>query len=66
MNDNHKLAYSIPEAADALGGVSESTVWRMIRDGDLTTSRVRGRTVIRREVLVAYLDAQDAALAHAA
>lgn len=65
MNDNQKLAYSVPEAGQALG-VSESTVWRMIRESSLTTSRVRGRTVIRREVLVAYLDAQDAALAHAA
>lgn len=60
MNDNAPLAYNVRDAGKTLGGLSESTVWRMIRAGELvSTKAARGRTVIRREVLVAYLDAQD-------
>jgi excisionase family DNA binding protein len=49
-----KLSYSIPSAAAQLD-VSESTVWRLVRDGELQTAKIRGATVIRRGRLLAYL-----------
>lgn len=41
---------SIDEAGQALG-VSPSTVWRMIRRGDLPTVRERGRRLVLAEAL---------------
>lgn len=51
------LAYGVADAAKAVS-VSESTIWRMIRDGELRTFKLRGRTLILHEVLAAYVTAQ--------
>ena len=42
-----KLAYTVEEAGRAIG-VSRSTVFDMIRVGELTAKKLRGRTVIAR------------------
>lgn len=53
-NDN-KLAYSIPEAAGAIG-ISKTTVWRLIAAGDLKTFKIGCRTLIRADALQALID----------
>jgi excisionase family DNA binding protein len=51
-----RLAYSIPEAALAVG-VSESTIRRAVRSGSLPVKYPSGRPVIRAVDLEAWLDA---------
>lgn len=55
MSEPAKLCYTIQEAAQATG-VSVTTIWRQIRNGELTTFKWCGRTLIRAEVLRAALD----------
>ena len=52
-----RIAYSVPEAARAIG-IAERSVWRLIAAGEFATLRVGGRTLIGRDDLVAFLDAQ--------
>lgn len=40
-------AFPVGDAAEYLG-VSEPTIWRMLRDGSLARVRLRGRTVVAR------------------
>ena len=40
-------ALTVPTGARYLG-VSEPTLWRMLRDNELTRVKLRGRTVVRR------------------
>lgn len=51
-----KIAYSVPEAAKAIG-VSKSTVWKLIAEGKLTPTKLGHRTLIRREALETLLAA---------
>ena len=51
-----KLAYNVPEAAEAIG-VSRATIWNLVKDGRLTTFKYAGRTLIRRDVLQGAIDA---------
>lgn len=60
MSPSDKLAYRMDEAAAATG-LSKPTLYRMVRRGELTTFKVGQRTLIRREVLVAFLERQEAA-----
>ena len=55
-----KLAYTVEEAAFALG-LSERTVWTMIKEGDLKSFPMRGRTLIRREELLGAINRAMAA-----
>ena len=57
--DRAKLAYTIGEAADALG-VSRRKINYLIEQGDLPTIWAAGRRLIRAEALRAYLDAEEA------
>ena len=41
-----RIALSVPEAAQALGGVSENTIWNLLRDGTLRRLKVGRRTLI--------------------
>ena len=41
-----RIAVSVPEAAQALGGVSENTIWNLLRDGTLRRLKVGRRTLI--------------------
>jgi excisionase family DNA binding protein len=50
-----KLSYSIKEAAAAIG-VSTGTIWKLIRAGDLWTFKLGARTLMKAEVLQAFLD----------
>lgn len=50
-----KLAYNVDEAAAALG-MSDSTVWLMIKEGFVAAKKVRGRTLIAREELQRIVD----------
>lgn len=54
-----KLAYGVKEAAVALG-VGVTTIWRAIREGNLTTVKVGNRTLISTEALQAWLSASAA------
>jgi excisionase family DNA binding protein len=45
-----RLAYSVAEAADALG-MAESTVRDRIKDGTIRTARIGGRVLIHRSEL---------------
>lgn len=55
-----KLAYTVEEAGRAIG-VSRSTVFDMIRMGELFAKKLRGRTVIARTELQRVLtEAPDA------
>lgn len=49
------LAYSVNDAAHAIG-VSKATLWRRIAAGDLTTFKLGARTLIRADVLQAFVD----------
>lgn len=50
-----KLSYNVPEAAAAIG-VSKTTIYKMVNEGDLKTFKWAGRTLIRRDVLQAAID----------
>lgn len=55
-----RLAFNIDEAGVAIG-VSRATIYRLVKAGELRTLRLGVRTVIRREVLAAYLDRHEQA-----
>lgn len=50
-----KLCYSIPEAG-ALLGVSRTTVYELIKSGELTAIRVGGRRAVTPEALRTFVD----------
>lgn len=54
------IAYRIPEAAK-LSGTSRSTIYRLIEDKQITPCRVRGRVLILREDLEAFMRGQRGA-----
>jgi excisionase family DNA binding protein len=54
-----KLAYSIPEAAHALG-ISESTVWEMVKLGSIRKFKIGARVLIKREELQRVIEAAEA------
>ncbi len=54
------LLMTVQAAAAALS-VSADTIHRRLRDGALTAVRCGGRTLIRRDVLEAYIDSLPAA-----
>jgi excisionase family DNA binding protein len=45
MSGLHPLLHSIDDAATRLG-VSVSTIWRLIRSGQLRTVKILGRTLV--------------------
>ena len=57
-----KLSYTVDEAALALG-LSSATVWDMLKLGELTAKRLRGRTLITREELARVIGEAPAARA---
>ncbi len=54
VDRSEKLAYTVVEAASALG-VGRSTLFDMIRTGELQARKLRGRTVVTRAELVRIL-----------
>lgn len=59
-SDPKPLAYSVVSAAKAIG-VSKNTIWRLIAAGELTTFKLGARTLIRADVLQAFIDRQSRA-----
>ncbi|ASE39107.1 helix-turn-helix domain-containing protein [Brevundimonas vesicularis] len=50
-----KLAYTVDEAGPAMG-VSRTTVFDMIRNGEVMAKKLRGRTIITRDELLRVID----------
>lgn len=50
-----KLAYTVDEAGPAMG-VSRTTVFDMIRNGEVMAKKLRGRTIITRDELQRVID----------
>jgi excisionase family DNA binding protein len=50
-----KLAYTVPEAAKAIG-VGRTTMWKEVRNGTLPSFKWGGRVLIRREDLQASIN----------
>lgn len=50
-----RLAYSLKDAARALS-ISRTTLWRMVRNGQLDVRRIGHRTLVMAEAIRALLD----------
>lgn len=57
-----KLSYTVDEAAQALG-LSVATIWAMLKAGEITANKLRGRTLVPREDLDRVLSHAPAARA---
>lgn len=62
LRPGSKLAYTVEEAGAALG-LSRSTIFDMIRLGELSAKKLRGRTIVSRDELQRVLDGAPAARA---
>ena len=54
-----RIAVSVPEAAQALGGVSENTIWNLLRQGALLRLKVGRRTLIPVWSIEEFADSQS-------
>jgi len=54
-NDSDRIAYSIPEFQTLAGGLSRTTVYREIRDGELVAKKVGRRRIIPREAALDWI-----------
>jgi excisionase family DNA binding protein len=52
---SEKLAYTIPEAV-SVSGLGRTTIYELIKRGELQRAKVGARTVIRRQDLEALLE----------
>jgi len=50
------LCYSVADACSKLGGISRSSLYRLLRAGELVSGEVCGRRMIETESLVRYAD----------
>lgn len=55
------LAYSVPDAAKAIG-ISERTMWELLRVRELRSFKLGHRTLIRAEELRSFIDRKAASL----
>lgn len=55
----HQMAYTVPQVAEVLGGLSVSFVYRVIRDGKLPSKKLAGRIIVSRTALQEFLDSPD-------
>ena len=60
MSDDGRLAYTVKQATTALG-IGRTLIYAEIRDGRLHARKIGRRTVILREDLRNWLEAQPAA-----
>jgi len=49
--------YSLPEARERLGGISHSSVYKLIGRGDLRVTKVLGRTFVSAAEIKRFLEA---------
>lgn len=54
MNDQIKLAYTIPQACDA-SGIGRTRLYELVSEGLLEARRCGGRTLIPAASLIAYV-----------
>lgn len=59
VDDPDRLAYTVPQAAKAIG-VSVSTLWRRHAEGEIAFIKWHGRTLVRRAELERVLDSLEA------
>ncbi len=59
---NSQLSYTVKQAAATLG-VGRTTLYSLMQDGELTPLKIRQRTVLRHDDLVALLDRKSPARA---
>jgi excisionase family DNA binding protein len=52
---SEKLAYTIPEAV-AVSGLGRTTIYELIKDGELPVVKVGARSLVRRQDLEAMLE----------
>jgi excisionase family DNA binding protein len=55
MTDAQQLAYTVKQAATTLG-IGRTTLYALIQTGELTPVKLRQRTLLRHDDLVALLD----------
>lgn len=46
-----RLAYPIPESCALLGGISRSSFFELVKNGELKTIKIAGRTLVPRSEL---------------
>jgi excisionase family DNA binding protein len=56
-----RVAYSVPEAAELLGGVHPNTVWSLLRRGELRRVKVGTRTLIPASSIEAFVNGEGPA-----
>ena len=56
MDSGTKRLVSIPEAREVLGGIGHSTIYELIKRGELTKVNIGRRGLITAESLAAYMD----------
>jgi predicted DNA-binding transcriptional regulator AlpA len=56
MSDRAKRLVSIPEAREILGGIGHTTMYELIKRGEVTKVSIGRRSFITSESLAAYMD----------
>jgi excisionase family DNA binding protein len=56
-----RLLYSIPDAAQKLGGITERKLWSMVADGEIKSVKLGRRRMITAAALEAYVHGLEAA-----
>ena len=56
-----RLAVTVPEAAEMLGGVHVNTIWSLLRRGELRRVKVGSRTVIPLDSIDTFLNGEGPA-----
>ena len=51
----HRVAYSIKEARQLLGGISQATIYKLIGRGELRTFRVGRRRFVGADAIADYI-----------
>lgn len=54
-DSSDRIAYSIPEFGDFAGGLSRTTIYRLIRDGELSAKKVGRRRIIPRDAALDWI-----------
>lgn len=51
-----RVAYSVPEVAELLGGVTERYVWTLLSRNELTSVKIGGRRLVPADDLTAFVE----------
>lgn len=55
-----RLAYSVDEVGQLLGGLARQSIYKLLNAGDLRSFRVNGRRLVAHDDLAAYINHQRA------